>query len=102
MATKNETLIERILDLREESKRLWDLACDTCFDVDGEVEVERQEQAEDSRESALACWGDAIEALKAGDRREAIVELSDAASMASDWGEDSAEREAIALIKGDG
>lgn len=101
MATTNETLIKRIRDLREESKRLWDLACDTCFDVDGEVQPERQEQAEDSRESALASWGDAIEALKAGEHAKAITELSDAASLASDWGDDSAEREAIALIEMD-
>jgi len=92
-------LIRSLKSLRAESERLWDMACDTCIDSQGEVLEEKQEECESQRESALEAWDDAIAAVDDGDLEAAKENLESARSLAAEWGYAGLEREAIKILE---
>jgi len=95
------SILADLAELREDSDDSWEMCANTCLDSDGTEQPERRAAAEDAQDSAREAWSRAIEATKAGNLSAAIEALEEARSLASDWGDDSREREAIAIVRGD-
>lgn len=85
--------LPRLRALREASWLAWEMASDTCY-----IDTERQTECQAAADSAMASWDAAIEAAEEGRFAAAIVEMRDAETLASDWGDSSHEREAIAAL----
>lgn len=91
--------IDRIIALLADTSGCWDMAVDTA-ESHG-PDPDRRGAAERDRGQALEAWDAAIGHVRAGRLGPAVEELQGAAALAASWGDDSFEREAIALLDRD-
>lgn len=77
----------------EHSMQGWEMAVETADTP------ERRRAARHDADAAESCWDEAIAATERGDFAAAVEHLRGAARLASDWGDDSEERAAIAAVE---
>lgn len=104
MTTTTTTTIETLRQLRNSTASCWNNCVNTAGIADcGErYDEAREREAAEARDGALALWDSAIAAAEAGDYAAALDDLEGASALALEWGDDSVERKAIELLRGDG
>lgn len=84
----------KLVALRAHSYGLWEMTISTAL-ADSEA---KQQEALATATSVLDAWSDALAAFGRGDIDAARESLKSAARAAEDWGDDSNERAALALL----
>jgi len=100
MPQEGPIMIDTIKRLRNETAACWDLAVDTAgiADCGDRHDQDNEDRAADARDSAMASWDEAVAALENGDVDAAREALDGARRLASEWGDSSAELEALAML----
>lgn len=89
---KNTAIISKIEELAEQSEGLW-FDCTVNADT-----ADRRIRAERAEMDSADLWGQALDALRHGDRESAREALRQAADLARKWGDDASERAALKLL----
>lgn len=92
------TAIAKIKDLAEQSLHAWQMAIDTCIDLNGRELPKKRARAEKDAATAEQAWEDAIDSLEKGEWADAETSLQGARHLASQWGDSSYEDEALGHV----
>lgn len=99
---RGPTLGEQIAELAEASRGLWEMAVETCVTPDNKpIHTKRRaaQRAASAAETALDAVADTV---RDGDIATAIQHAEEARSLACEWGDDSNERQILALLGAQG
>jgi hypothetical protein len=99
---RGPTLGEQIAELAEASRGLWEMAVETCVTPDNKPIHAKRRAAQRAASAAETALGGVEDAVNAGDIARALEHAEEARTLAREWGDDSNERQILALLGAQG